>query len=209
MLTHARSRQAQPVLRRQPHPARRVVRGPGRQVHDAARPQWRGQDDAAALPHGPARRSRTGRDPLSRSSDIATLPPYARASLGIGYVPQGRDIFPRLTVPENLEMGLATQKRGAGVPGFIFEMFPVLKDMLGRRGGDLSGGQQQQLAIGRALTLRPEAPDPRRADRGHPAVDHQGHRARDPQADAAAARWRSCWSSSTTTSPSRSPTTTS
>jgi len=75
------------------------------------------------------------------------LPPYARAALGLGYVPQGRDIFPRLTVGENLEMGLATKKRGTGIPGFIFEMFPVLKDMLNRRGGDLSGGQQQQLAI--------------------------------------------------------------
>jgi len=90
------------------------------------------------------------------NANIAALPPYARASLGIGYVPQGRDIFPRLTVAENLQMGLATQKRGAGIPRFIFEMFPVLKDMLGRRGGDLSGGQQQQLAIGRALTLRPK-----------------------------------------------------
>ncbi len=90
------------------------------------------------------------------ATTITSLPPYARASLGLGYVPQGRDIFPRLTVRENLEMGLATQKRSAGVPGFIFEMFPVLKDMLGRRGGDLSGGQQQQLAIGRALTLRPK-----------------------------------------------------
>jgi len=87
---------------------------------------------------------------------LASLPPYARASLGLGYVPQGRDIFPRLTVAENLEMGLATQKRGSGVPAFIFEMFPVLKDMLGRRGGDLSGGQQQQLAIGRALAMRPK-----------------------------------------------------
>ena len=87
---------------------------------------------------------------------LASLPPYVRASLGLGYVPQGRDIFPRLTVAENLEMGLATQKRGAGVPSFIFEMFPVLKDMLGRRGGDLSGGQQQQLAIGRALAMRPK-----------------------------------------------------
>jgi urea transport system ATP-binding protein len=89
-------------------------------------------------------------------ANIASLPPYARASLGMGYVPQGRDIFPRLTVLENLQMGLATQKRGTGIPQYIFEMFPVLKDMLGRRGGDLSGGQQQQLAIGRALTLRPK-----------------------------------------------------
>ena len=89
-------------------------------------------------------------------TEIAALPPYARASLGLGYVPQGRDIFPRLTVLENLQMGLATQKRGTGIPSFIFEMFPVLKDMLSRRGGDLSGGQQQQLAIGRALTLRPK-----------------------------------------------------
>ena len=88
-------------------------------------------------------------------AQIASLPPYARASLGLGYVPQGRDIFPRLTVLENLQMGLATQKRGTGIPGFIFEMFPVLKDMLSRRGGDLSGGQQQQLAIGRALMGEP------------------------------------------------------
>ena len=89
-------------------------------------------------------------------TNIAALPPYARASLGLGYVPQGRDIFPRLTVLENLQMGLATQKKGTGIPAYIYEMFPVLKDMLNRRGGDLSGGQQQQLAIGRALALRPK-----------------------------------------------------
>ena len=88
--------------------------------------------------------------------DIATLPPYARARLGIGYVPQGREIFPRLTVEENLLMGLATQARGAKIPPRIFDMFPVLKDMLQRRGGDLSGGQQQQLAIGRALAAGPK-----------------------------------------------------
>jgi urea transport system ATP-binding protein len=86
---------------------------------------------------------------------IAGLPPYSRAQLGLAYVPQGREIFPRLTVAENLEMGLASQKRRTGVPGFVYEMFPVLKAMLGRRGGDLSGGQQQQLAIARALVMRP------------------------------------------------------
>ena len=86
---------------------------------------------------------------------ISDLPPYARAALGIGYVPQGRDIFPRLTVLENLQMGLATRKRGSALPEFIFEMFPALKNMLNRRGGDLSGGQQQQLAIGRALAMQP------------------------------------------------------
>jgi len=86
---------------------------------------------------------------------IASLPPHARAALGIGYVPQGRDIFPRLTVEENLQMGLAAQSRRARLPELVFEMFPVLRSMLHRRGGDLSGGQQQQLAIGRALAMRP------------------------------------------------------
>jgi urea transport system ATP-binding protein len=89
-------------------------------------------------------------------ASISSMPPYMRASLGIGYVPQGRDIFPRLTVLENLQMGLATQRGDGKLPEFIFEMFPVLKSMLHRRGGDLSGGQQQQLAIGRALTMRPK-----------------------------------------------------
>jgi urea transport system ATP-binding protein len=88
-------------------------------------------------------------------ASIANLPPYARAALGIGYVPQGRDIFPRLSVQENLQMGLAAKKGNATVPDFVFDMFPVLKQMLNRRGGDLSGGQQQQLAIGRALAMRP------------------------------------------------------
>jgi urea transport system ATP-binding protein len=84
-------------------------------------------------------------------------PPYKRARMGIGYVPQGREIFPLLTVKENLETGYAGIARGErNVPGYIFELFPVLKSMLGRRGGDLSGGQQQQLAIGRALVTRPK-----------------------------------------------------
>jgi urea transport system ATP-binding protein len=88
--------------------------------------------------------------------DLTGATPYQRARAGIGYVPQGREIFPRLTVAENLEMGLATRPRGARVPERIFEMFPVLRQMLGRRGGDLSGGQQQQLAIGRALAMEPK-----------------------------------------------------
>ena len=76
--------------------------------------------------------------------------------LGIGYVPQGREIFPLLTVEENLKVGLAARKNGGDkVPEHIFEIFPVLKQMLNRRGGDLSGGQQQQLAIGRALVVEP------------------------------------------------------
>ena len=87
--------------------------------------------------------------------DISKLPPYERARLGVAYVPQGREIFPRLTVEENLLMGLATKSGSARIPARIFEMFPVLKDMLNRRGGDLSGGQQQQLAIGRALASDP------------------------------------------------------
>jgi len=87
--------------------------------------------------------------------DLTYARPDERARAGIGYVPQGREIFGRLTVAENLEMGLATRGRGAGVPPRIFELFPVLSQMLRRRGGDLSGGQQQQLAIGRALAMGP------------------------------------------------------
>ena len=82
--------------------------------------------------------------------------PSERARSGIAFVPQGREIFPLLTVRENLETGYAGLKRAdRNVPDHVFELFPVLKDMLGRRGGDLSGGQQQQLAIGRALVTRP------------------------------------------------------
>jgi urea transport system ATP-binding protein len=89
-------------------------------------------------------------------TNLAGLPPEARARLGIGYVPQGREIFPQLTVEENLRVGLGIRKNGARtIPARIFELFPVLKQMLNRRGGDLSGGQQQQLAIGRALVLEP------------------------------------------------------
>lgn len=80
-----------------------------------------------------------------------------RAGMGVGYVPQGRQIFPQLTVGQNLELGLFARKdKAKKVPEFIFELFPVLKEMISRRGGDLSGGQQQQLAIGRALVIDPK-----------------------------------------------------
>jgi len=90
--------------------------------------------------------------------EVSALPPYVRVRLGMGYVPQGREIFPRLTVEENLMMGLASRRDGGAkdIPGEIYDMFPVLKSMKNRRGGDLSGGQQQQLAIGRALAMKPK-----------------------------------------------------
>ena len=89
--------------------------------------------------------------------EISRLRPDARARLGVATVPQGREIFPLLTVRENLETGFALLPRGERtIPDTVFELFPVLKEMLGRRGGDLSGGQQQQLAIGRAMVTRPK-----------------------------------------------------
>lgn len=88
-------------------------------------------------------------------TDLLRLPAHRRARLGIGYVPQGREIFAQMTVEENLRTGLAAARRRR-VPERIFELFPVLREMLQRRGGDLSGGQQQQLAIGRALVLEPK-----------------------------------------------------
>lgn len=89
--------------------------------------------------------------------DITKASSSERAALGLGFVPQGREIFPRLTVEENLLMGLSAKKSGSvsDIPAEIYEMFPVLRDMRSRRGGDLSGGQQQQLAIGRALAMKP------------------------------------------------------
>jgi urea transport system ATP-binding protein len=90
-------------------------------------------------------------------TNLASASAEQRARLGIGYVPQGREIFPQLTVAENLEIGLPSRRdKARKVPDMIFELFPVLKQMMKRRGGDLSGGQQQQLAIGRALALDPD-----------------------------------------------------
>jgi urea transport system ATP-binding protein len=107
-------------------------------------------------------RALVGQHPISAGSieleeaDITNLKPYQRARQGIAYVPQGREIFPLLTVEENLKTGFAPLKRSErSIPDDVFSLFPVLSDMLHRRGGDLSGGQQQQLAIGRALVMRP------------------------------------------------------
>jgi urea transport system ATP-binding protein len=107
-------------------------------------------------------RALIGQHPISRGSiswdgaDISALRPYERARRGIAYVPQGREIFPLLTVEENLQTGFAPLKRlERSIPDDVFSLFPVLQTMLRRRGGDLSGGQQQQLAIGRALVMRP------------------------------------------------------
>jgi len=91
-----------------------------------------------------------------KDKSLERLRPYSRVASGLGYVPQGRDIFPRLTVEENLLVGAASDRSVRGVSKEIYDLFPILKEMKNRRAGDLSGGQQQQLAIGRALMGRPE-----------------------------------------------------
>src|SRR6202451_3660058 len=117
-----------------------------------------------------------GQHPVSKGTitwegaDITGLRPADRARRGIAYVPQGREIFPVLTVEENLRTGFAPLPRAqSSVPDDVFKLFPVLQSMLRRRGGDLSGGQQQQLAIGRALVVPARRPVCRRATRGSPA----------------------------------------
>ena len=89
-------------------------------------------------------------------TEMIQLPTYDRVKLGIGYVPQGRDIFPQMTVQENLELGLTTTGKEKKVPDYIYDLFPILPEFAKRRGGDLSGGQQQQLAIARALVTKPK-----------------------------------------------------
>ncbi|WP_068088197.1 urea ABC transporter ATP-binding subunit UrtE [Polycladidibacter stylochi] len=108
-------------------------------------------------------RAITGHQPISNGEiclnqrTLGSAAPFTRAAKGIAYVPQGREIFPLLSVEENLQTGFARLPRGERhIPEYVFDLFPVLKDMMGRRGGDLSGGQQQQLAIGRALVTRPK-----------------------------------------------------
>jgi ABC-type transport system involved in cytochrome c biogenesis ATPase subunit len=106
-------------------------------------------------------------------TELSALPSYDRVAKGLAYVPQGRMIFSTMTVKENIETGLVVSG-GTEVPEDIYELFPVLLEMKGRRGGNLSGGQQQQLALARARHQAKGAAAGR-ADRGHPAVDHQGH----------------------------------
>lgn len=93
---------------------------------------------------------------LLDEKEIIKMPTYDRVKQGIGYVPQGRDIFPQMTVKENLELGLTTTGREKKVPDYIYDLFPILPKFAARRGGDLSGGQQQQLAIARALVTKPK-----------------------------------------------------
>src|ERR1700686_1062668 len=158
-------------------------------------------------------RAMVGQYPIASGSitfdgaDITGLKPYERARKGIGFVPQGREIFPLLTVEENLKTGFGPLKRDDRfIPDDVFSLFPVLQSVLGRRGGDLSGGQQQQLAVGRALggwgrnpccpTSRPRAFSPR-SSRTSPAPS---------PISATSATSRSCWSNNISTLPASSAT---
>ena len=123
----------------------------------------------------PAQRGRIAFDEV----DVTREPPYARARRGLGYVPQGREIFPGLSVRDNLRMGFAGRGAEERIDA-ILETFPRLTPLLDRRGGALSGGEQQLLAIARCLAGQPEADSLRRADRGHPALDHRGAGRRAP-----------------------------
>jgi urea transport system ATP-binding protein len=137
--------------------------------------------------------------------DINGLAAYERARRGIAFVPQGREIFPLLTVKENLETGFAPIKRkDRSIPDEIFELFPVLRSMLRRRGGDLSGGQQQQLAIARALVTRPgwsSMSRPRASSRPSSRIS-----AAPSPTCGSVAQWPLCWWSSTSSSRGISPT---
>ena len=140
--------------------------------------------------------------------DMTKMTPYLRAKAGFGYVPQGREIFPLLTVRENLMTGYATRPRDERkIDDEIFSLFPVLNDMLGRRGGDLSGGQQQQLAIARALVTKPKLSSstsrPRASSRRSSRTS-----AAPSSICAARARWRSSSSSNISNGRATSATTT-
>jgi ABC-type branched-subunit amino acid transport system ATPase component len=138
---------------------------------------------------------------------IQAATPYERARAGIGFVPQGREIFARLTVEENLRMGLAYKSGSTPIPAELYELFPVLKQMLNRRGGDLSGAAAAAGHCPRA-GRRPQAADPGRTHRGHPAQHHQGHRPRHPHAGRPRHHGHPAGASSTTTLPRNWPTTT-
>src|SRR2546423_1851080 len=141
--------------------------GPAQALRGGSTSAKPGKGTSGPGPNGSAKtsllRAMVGQYPIASGSisfdgaDISGLKPYERARRGIGFVPQGREIFPLLTVEENLKTGFGPLKReNRYIPDDVFSLFPVLQSMLGRRGGDLSGGQQQQLAIGRALVMRPK-----------------------------------------------------
>jgi urea transport system ATP-binding protein len=148
-----------------------------------------------------------GQHPISKGAisfdgaDITRLKPSERARRGIAYVPQGREIFPLLTVEENLKTGFAPLKReNRSIPDDVFALFPVLNGMLRRRGGDLSGGQQQQLAIGRALVMRPRLLLLDEPTEGiQPSIIKDIGRAISYLRNLGRSRW--CWSSNISTSP--------